>query len=183
MRQSCSSRKLPGVGPGQPRDSRLAASTIRRCWRYWVALHREAHGAIAGLAIEPALGLPVALAGGAVFVMGALASMAARLAPSCPGVWPIAPGRAVARRLRIAEQLLRRRPALAARVLHDVEPDQPLPAAGLGWLLLNDRSRARGGRVGAGFDPASVGALEGAGQESEHFLSPSLRLGLQRRPT
>ena len=134
------------------------------------AFDEEAYGGEPRLAMQPALGLPVAVAGGAIRVEGALAPLAARPAPPGPGVRPVAPGGHVSRRLWVAEQLSRGRTILAARVLDNVQPMQTLAAGELGWLLLGDRPDASGARVGTSFGPGFIGTDQISGKPAQHSV-------------
>ena len=161
---------LPRLASCGERDATLLAILV--------ALDGEAHGAEPGFAVKPALGLPVALAGGAVGDEGAFASLATRLAPSCPGMRRVAPGCGVASCDRIAEQALRWRTVLAPRVLYDVETVQPVAAVGLGRLGLGDPADAGGASVGARLGPGLVKTDEPSGEPAQHGdVAP---LGLNR---
>jgi hypothetical protein len=87
-------------------------------------------GGAHGEAVQAAFRLPVAVARGAIGRVRVLAVRAARLLPPRPGVGRVAPRGRIARRLRRAEQFPRLGQMLAEGVLHDVEPQQALLAAG-----------------------------------------------------
>ena len=168
--------EVPRDGTGAEAGALLAAGSEDDAALFAVltAFDDEAYGGEPRFAVEPALRLPVALACAAVGLIGALAFLATRLAFSGPGVRRITPRCGVARRLRIAEQLSRRWPVLAASVLHDVEPVQTVAAGGFGWRLLGERLRTGGTGVGPRFGPGFVGTDQVSGKPAQHSVLPSL---------
>ncbi|HKM63779.1 MAG TPA: hypothetical protein VJY39_14935 [Acidisphaera sp.] len=114
----------------------------------------EAHGGAAGEAVQPAFGLPIPVPGGEIEGARAVAGRAARAAAPGPGVRGVAPRGDVAGGLGRAEQA----PGLGAeRVLHDVEPVQPVAPGGGGFGRgVGDRARGAGVGPGPGEAPVEV---------------------------
>jgi len=129
------------------------------------ALGEQPHRAAPGEAEQGTFRPPLAVAGVGIERVRALAGLAAR-APTAGGpIRLVAPRRGVAPSGRRLEQLARRRPVFAERVLHDFQPELALEPARLGGLGLGRRlGRARGRRIGQCRDEALVEALE-RGQE------------------
>jgi len=136
-------------------------------------LGEQAHGTAAGELVERDLGLPVAvIAGGEVVGAGGLAVVAARLASIRPAVRRVAPRGEVAAPRVGAEQLLRRRPVLAERVVGDFQP--VVPGLAGAWRLVVRRQRAGAGLagVGDGVDEPAVEPLERGREKAKHGVVP-----------
>ncbi|HKM64974.1 MAG TPA: hypothetical protein VJY39_21050, partial [Acidisphaera sp.] len=131
------------------------------------ALGEQAHRGARRQPVQAAFGLPVACVGAAVEVAGVGAVGAAVAGGGVAGGLQVAPGIEVAMARRLAEEALGPGPALAERVLDDLDPEHAL-AHGRGDLGLRLGRGTYAGALGVRDAEALVEPLEEGRQEVEH---------------